>query len=105
MQQYKIEGMLQLTSPLHVAAPGDRVIDLGSLYISYGRGDSEHLNLTGTTHCPLALSEDEMLSEGIETSRLNETPKPERGIVYLPVFPANDARGGCAGSRARNCFV
>jgi CRISPR type IV-associated protein Csf2 len=92
MQQYKIEGMLQLTSPLHVAAPGDRVIDLGSLYPSYGRADTAHMNLTGTTHCPLALSEDEMLSEGIDTARPNETSR-ERGIVYLPVFPANDARG------------
>ena len=91
MPQYKIAGTIRLTSPLHVAAPGDRVIDLHSLHISYGEADSDHMNLTGTTICPLALSEEEILSEGMET----EPPKNpnERGNVYFPIFPANDARG------------
>jgi CRISPR type IV-associated protein Csf2 len=89
MPQYKIAGNIKITSPLHVAAPGDRVIDLRSLQISYGEADSDHMNLTGTTICPLALSEDEMLSEGMEASK---NPN-DRGMVYLPIFPANDARG------------
>jgi CRISPR type IV-associated protein Csf2 len=47
------------------------------------------MNLTGTTICPLALSEDEMLGERMESSyNANES-----GLVYLPIFPANDARG------------
>jgi CRISPR type IV-associated protein Csf2 len=45
--------------------------------------------ITGTTHYPLALSESEALDEGQEAPK---TPG-ERGLVYLPVFPANDARG------------
>ena len=89
MPRYKIAGTIRLTSPLHVAAPGDRVIDLHSLQISYGEADSDHMNLTGTTICPLALSEEEILSEGMETPK---NPN-ERGNVYFPIFPANDARG------------
>jgi CRISPR type IV-associated protein Csf2 len=89
MPQYRITGHIKTTSPLHVAAPGDRVIDLRSLQISYGEADSDHLNITGTTTCPLALSEEEILSEGMETAK---NPN-ERGMLYLPIFPANDARG------------
>jgi CRISPR type IV-associated protein Csf2 len=47
------------------------------------------MRITGTTHYPLALSESEALDEG------QESPKhaSDRGLIYLPVFPANDARG------------
>lgn len=97
MPLYKIAGVLKLTSPLHVASPGDRVINLESLRLSYGKADNDHMNLTGTTHCPLALTEDEMLNEGIEPTSGDPTESakssPERGIVHMPIFPANDARG------------
>jgi CRISPR type IV-associated protein Csf2 len=83
MAEYRIAGVLKLTSPLHVGSPGDRGIDPNSLVPSHGKGG---LSLSGTTHYPLALSEVEIVDEELENPN-------NRGIVYLPVFPANDARG------------
>jgi CRISPR type IV-associated protein Csf2 len=83
MPEYRIVGILKLTSPLHVAAPGDRVIDLNSLLPSYGKGG---LPLSGTIHYPLALSDAEILNEELENPH-------GRGLIFVPVFPANDVRG------------
>jgi len=94
MSEYRIAGILKLTSPLHVASPGDRVIDPNSLIPSYGKGG---LPLSGTTRYPLALSEEEIVSEEWENPN-------HRGIVYLPVFPANDLRGRLRRRAAEEVF-
>jgi CRISPR type IV-associated protein Csf2 len=94
MPEYKIAGILKLTSPLHVASPGDRTIDPNSLLPSYGKGG---LPLAGTTHYPLVLSEEEILNEELENPS-------SRGVVYLPVFPANDARGRLRRRAAEEVF-
>jgi CRISPR type IV-associated protein Csf2 len=101
MSQYNITGTLKLTAPLHVAAPGDRTIDLGSLRLSHGEGSSGAMPITGTTHYPMALSESEALDEGQD----NRKSPSERGLVYLPVFPANDARGRLRRLAAEEIFT
>ena len=94
MPEYRIAGILKLTSPLHVAAPGNRVIDLNSLLPSYGKGG---VPLSGTTHYPLALSEEEALNEELENPN-------GRGVIYVPVFPANDVRGRLRRRAAEEVF-
>lgn len=101
MRSYQIAGILKLTSPLHVATPGQRIINLDDLSIRSGNADGDKkLNVTPTTHYPLALSEDEMLNHGLQQTQDAENSdaapspgSPDRSIFYLPVFPANDARG------------
>src|ERR1700722_7708550 len=101
MSQYKITGTLKLTSPLHVAAPGDRTIDLGSLRLSYGEGSSGAMRITGRTHKPVSLSESEARDDGQD----NRKSASERGLVYLAVFPANDARGRLRRLAAEEIFT
>jgi CRISPR type IV-associated protein Csf2 len=98
MLRYQIAGILKLTSPLHVATPGQWVINLEDLRIRKGKADgSTNLNVTRTTNFPIALSEDEILSQGLHSGRESDTSTntniPDQSLFYLPVFPANDARG------------
>jgi CRISPR type IV-associated protein Csf2 len=50
---------------------------------SYGKGG---LPLSGTIHYPLALSDAEIVNEELENPH-------GRGVIFVPVFPANDVRG------------
>jgi CRISPR type IV-associated protein Csf2 len=87
MPEYKIEGILKLTSPLHVATPGDRVINVETLEPKYGKSKGkDFVSYTGTTKYPLAFSEEDMQNEEADDPN-------ERGVIYVPIFPANDARG------------
>jgi hypothetical protein len=64
MPEYKIEGILKLTSPLHVATPGDRVINVETLEPKYGKSKGkDFVSYTGTTKYPLAFSEEDMQNE------------------------------------------
>ena len=70
MSSFTIEGVLKLTSPLHIASPGKRYVGPGFLRISTERGTP----ITPTTQYPVALTEDDYLStdfaaEGGHTDR------------------------------------
>ena len=97
MPLYTIEGVLKLTSPLHVASPGTRYVELDTLHIANKEPDKnkQYTGITATTVYPVAITEEDEL-EGPHPSPVKErdddTKKVNRSLE-VPVFPANDLRG------------
>ena len=97
MPLYTIEGVLKLTSPLHVASPGARYVELDTLQVTNRKPDKnkEYTGITATTAYPIAITEEDTLEVAYpspakerdgDTKRANRSPE-------VPVFPANDLRG------------
>jgi CRISPR type IV-associated protein Csf2 len=96
MSAYFIEGILKLTSPLHVAGPGERYVMLDNLYIHLRKptGETPFTGITPTTAYPVAFTQEDLLGESNEhkASKADEE-KNTRRSTEVPVFPANDMRG------------
>jgi hypothetical protein len=63
MPVYTIEGVLKLTSPLHVANPGERYVTLDKLHVTNKKPDkkNEYTGITATTVYPIAITEEDEL--------------------------------------------
>ena len=94
MSSFTIEGILKLTSPLHIASPGKRYVDLETLRISTERGTP----ITPTTQYPVALTEDDYLSTDFAAEGRSHRS------FEVPVFPANDMRGRLRRIAAEDVF-
>ena len=97
MPTYTIEGILNLTAPLHVATPGERYVTLDTLYVTHKKPDeqTEYTGIMVTTVYPVAVTEEDKLEVGLPIptkDRTGETKKDYRSPEVL-VFPANDLRG------------